>query len=284
MADAPGPTCGSRAMRRAKNGGACGTAKFREETSKKADSAARGRIAAVHNVGDRIVRLQAIFAVQHSRKLDMEATPLVAIPLTQPASLGNDVRTPPPRRGVVVLVVGVRSAGRLRRAEDSCPAERNSRLHCPPHPADAVIDIAPCPNTRHRSVQRHPRLPEQRVGFPLQRADHRPDTVPGYQPAPRAGLPHAGCGRSLAGTGPPPCVRIRRTRPGRCGRAGEEASARVILVTSAEPGQSSGRHLASYAKRRWPSVDHRYPGRLVLSGAAHPAADRHRAGDHHMRR
>jgi hypothetical protein len=77
---APG-RCGGQ-----KNGGACGTAKFREETSKKADSAARGRIAAVHNVGDRIVRLQAIFAVQHSRKLDMEATPLVAIPLTQPTS------------------------------------------------------------------------------------------------------------------------------------------------------------------------------------------------------
>jgi hypothetical protein len=31
----------------------CDTAKFREETSKKADSATRGRIAAVHNVGDR---------------------------------------------------------------------------------------------------------------------------------------------------------------------------------------------------------------------------------------
>ena len=30
----------------------CDTAKFREETSKKADSATRGRIAAVHNVGD----------------------------------------------------------------------------------------------------------------------------------------------------------------------------------------------------------------------------------------
>jgi hypothetical protein len=28
-----------------------GAAKFREETSKKADSAARGRIAATHNVG-----------------------------------------------------------------------------------------------------------------------------------------------------------------------------------------------------------------------------------------
>ena len=28
----------------------CGTAKFREETSKKADSATRGRIAAMHNL------------------------------------------------------------------------------------------------------------------------------------------------------------------------------------------------------------------------------------------
>ena len=50
-----------RAPRRAKNGGACGTAKFREETSKKADSATRGRIAAVHKVGGRIVRPQGIF-------------------------------------------------------------------------------------------------------------------------------------------------------------------------------------------------------------------------------
>ncbi len=33
-----------------KNGGARGTAKFREETSKKADSAVKDRIAAVHNV------------------------------------------------------------------------------------------------------------------------------------------------------------------------------------------------------------------------------------------
>ena len=29
----------------------CGTAKFREETSKKADSTTKGRIAAVHNLG-----------------------------------------------------------------------------------------------------------------------------------------------------------------------------------------------------------------------------------------
>jgi len=37
-------------QRRQKNGGACGTAKFREETSKKADSAVKDRIAAVHNL------------------------------------------------------------------------------------------------------------------------------------------------------------------------------------------------------------------------------------------
>ena len=47
-ADAPG-YYGCRATRRAKNGGGCGAAKFREETSKKADSAARGRTAAVQS-------------------------------------------------------------------------------------------------------------------------------------------------------------------------------------------------------------------------------------------
>ena len=35
-----------------KKGGAQGAAKFREETSKKADSAVKDRIAATHNVGD----------------------------------------------------------------------------------------------------------------------------------------------------------------------------------------------------------------------------------------
>jgi len=39
--------------RRQKNGGLSGAAKFREETSKKADSTAKGRIAAVHNVAVR---------------------------------------------------------------------------------------------------------------------------------------------------------------------------------------------------------------------------------------
>ena len=54
------PRAGRRALTEAgqpdaaeKNGGACGAAKFREETSKKADSATRGRIAAMHNLGDR---------------------------------------------------------------------------------------------------------------------------------------------------------------------------------------------------------------------------------------
>jgi hypothetical protein len=46
--------CGYWAMVRSKKMAVpCGTAKFREETSKKADSATRGRIAAVHNAGDR---------------------------------------------------------------------------------------------------------------------------------------------------------------------------------------------------------------------------------------
>jgi len=36
-----------------KNGDPCGAAKFREETSKKADSAVKDRIAATHNLGDR---------------------------------------------------------------------------------------------------------------------------------------------------------------------------------------------------------------------------------------
>jgi hypothetical protein len=55
----------------------------------------------------------------------------------------------------------------------------------------------------------------------------------GYQ-APTCRRRAAGCGRSLAGNGPRPCARIRRTRPGRCGMAGEGASARGIVVTSAE--------------------------------------------------
>jgi len=42
-----------------------------------------------------------------------------------------------------------------------------------------------------RSIQRHPSLPEQRVSFSLQRADYRPDAVPGHQPATAARLPHA---------------------------------------------------------------------------------------------
>ena len=50
---------------RSKKGGACGTAKFREKTSKKADSATRGRIAAMHNLGDRSLVCKQFFALQH---------------------------------------------------------------------------------------------------------------------------------------------------------------------------------------------------------------------------
>jgi hypothetical protein len=42
-----------------------------------------------------------------------------------------------------------------------------------------------------RSVQRHPRLPEQWIGFPLQRTNHRSDAMPGHQPATATRLPHA---------------------------------------------------------------------------------------------
>ena len=121
--DVPGSTCGGGAMRWAKNGGACGTAKFREETSKKADSATRGRIAAVHNVGDRIVRLQAI---------------ICGAAFTKAGHGGYSTASHPPytarkfreRRPHPATKAGCCRSG----AEDSCPAERNSRLHCPPHP------------------------------------------------------------------------------------------------------------------------------------------------------
>jgi hypothetical protein len=43
----------------------CGAAKFREETSKKADSTAKGRIAAMHNLGDRSFACKRYFAMQH---------------------------------------------------------------------------------------------------------------------------------------------------------------------------------------------------------------------------
>ena len=43
----------------------CGAAKFREETSKKADSAVRDRIAAMHNLGDRSFVCKRYFATQH---------------------------------------------------------------------------------------------------------------------------------------------------------------------------------------------------------------------------
>jgi hypothetical protein len=52
-----------------KNGGARGAAKFREETSKKADSAVKDRIAAMHNVGERSFVCKRYFAAQHHEEL-----------------------------------------------------------------------------------------------------------------------------------------------------------------------------------------------------------------------
>ena len=43
----------------------CSAAKFREETSKKADSAVRDRIAAMHNLADRLFACKRYFAMQH---------------------------------------------------------------------------------------------------------------------------------------------------------------------------------------------------------------------------
>src|SRR5580658_8896037 len=57
-----------------KNGDPCGAAKFREETSKKADSAARGRIAAMHKLGDQSFVCKRYFALQHRKMLDTQPT------------------------------------------------------------------------------------------------------------------------------------------------------------------------------------------------------------------
>jgi hypothetical protein len=70
---------------------------------RKADSATRGRIAAVHNVCGRIVRLQGIFCGAAFTKDGHGPPALVAILRCTAASLGSNVRTPPSRRGVVVV-------------------------------------------------------------------------------------------------------------------------------------------------------------------------------------
>ena len=62
--------CSERGADRAGNGAKkmaapCGAAKFREETSKKADSAAKDRIAAMHKLGDRSFACKRFFAMQH---------------------------------------------------------------------------------------------------------------------------------------------------------------------------------------------------------------------------
>jgi hypothetical protein len=58
-----------------KNGGAFGSAKFREETSKKADSAVKDRIAATHNLSGRPIGRKNFFAVQHDYFVRNGVTP-----------------------------------------------------------------------------------------------------------------------------------------------------------------------------------------------------------------
>ena len=53
-----------------KKGGARSAAKFREETSKKADSAVKDRIAATHNLGWGSFVCKRYFAAQHERGVD----------------------------------------------------------------------------------------------------------------------------------------------------------------------------------------------------------------------
>jgi hypothetical protein len=57
-----------------KKGGARGAAKFREETSKKADSAVKDRIAATHNLGGGSFVCKRYFAAQHRNGVDNSAT------------------------------------------------------------------------------------------------------------------------------------------------------------------------------------------------------------------
>jgi hypothetical protein len=122
-ADATGSTCGDGAMRREKDGGACGTAKFREETSKKADSATRGRIAAVHNVGDRIVRPQVIFCSAAFTKAGHRGYSTGSYPLVYSRKF-RERRVPHPATKAGCCRYGGSEYARADcagRAEDSCP-------------------------------------------------------------------------------------------------------------------------------------------------------------------
>ena len=89
-------------VRGAKNGGACGTAKFREETSKKADSATGGRIAAAHNLGGRSFVYKDISHRSIHEMLDNEGTPGSKRPLTETASLGSRNASAPRHQGGVL--------------------------------------------------------------------------------------------------------------------------------------------------------------------------------------
>src|SRR5665213_1268917 len=82
-----------------------GAAKFREETSKKADSAARGRIAAMHNLGDRSFVCKRFFATQHCSQI----TPAQRPPGLLSDAPGNGLfifsaQLPPMRRTFLVIL------------------------------------------------------------------------------------------------------------------------------------------------------------------------------------
>ena len=70
---AGGCTVCRRGWRHKKKAAHACTAKFREETSKKADSATLRRIAAMHNVGRPAFVRKRNFAVQHRISLDRRA-------------------------------------------------------------------------------------------------------------------------------------------------------------------------------------------------------------------
>ena len=209
----------------------------------------------------------------------MEATPLVAIPLTQPASLGNDVRTPPPRRGVVVLAQRTRVL----------PSGTAGCIVHPTRSADAVIDIAPRPP---RDTAQSSDIPACRNSGSVSRSSARitgpircrvtsQRREPGsHTPPARCRMWAKSCGHRTATMRP---NSANSTGPMRAGRGGGERTGdpgherRAGTIVRASPREATpnvaGRQLitatlgvSSYPVRRIP---------LPIGTAP---------GDHHMRR
>ena len=164
--------------------------------------------------------------MQHSR-----------IPLTQPASLGNDVRTPPSRRGVVVLAQRTRVL----------PSGTAGCIVHPTRPADAVIDIAP--RSQHAT--------------PLSPTTSPPAGTAGRFPAPARGSPArygAGVPASAASRAPTPRQHAERPRPAPVA-AEPRRDFRVGRIRLDRPGRegegllgysdSSDSSVLSRAFRRW---------------------------------